>query len=247
MLQQTQVPRVIPKYEAFLERFPNAASCAASPVADVIRAWSGLGYNRRAVALHSAARQISELGRFPESVSALCELPGVGPYTARAVLAFAFETDVAIVDTNIARVLARTHGRSLTAREAQRIADALVPAGQSWAWNQALMDIGATICTSRAPDCDRCPLSVSCVWRGGPSVDPAVGSAFVSRRQSRFAGSDRQGRGYLLRALSEAPVTPESLPRVMGWPDDASRAEQVAATLVTDGLAVKRDGAYRLP
>lgn len=247
MLQQTQVPRVIPKYEAFLERFPDAASCAASPVADVIRAWTGLGYNRRAVALHSAARQISELGRFPDSVEALCELPGVGSYTARAVLAFAFETDVAVVDTNIARVLARTHGRSLTAREAQRSADALVPPGQSWAWNQALMDVGATICTAKAPGCDHCPLAVSCVWRGGPGVDPAVGSAYVSARQSRFAGSDRQGRGRLLRALNDAPVDFGSLPRVMGWPDDASRAEQVAATLVTDGLAVYENGVYRLP
>ena len=247
MLQQTPVPRVVPKYVSFLEQFPDTATCAAAPVADIIKAWSGLGYNRRAVALHGAAGRLVELGRFPREIRELCELPGVGPYTARAVLAFAFEADVAVVDTNIARVLARWHGRRLSARVAQDLANAWVPDARGWAWNQALMDLGATVCTARHPSCQRCPLAAQCAWRGGPDPDPATGSAFVTRPQSRFTGSDREGRGRLLRAIQSAPVGAGSLAWVMGWPDQDERAERVAASLVGDRLAVHDGGVYRLP
>src|SRR6478672_9630787 len=137
MLQQTQVPRVVPIWQEFMTRFPTVRACADASQADVVRAWAGLGYNRRAVNLHRAAVLMGDA--VPRDLDALLALPGVGAYTARAVLVFAFEEDVAVVDTNIARVLARLHGRRLTPRQVQAAADELVPAGDGWVWNQALM------------------------------------------------------------------------------------------------------------
>jgi len=248
MLQQTQVARVVPVYERFLEAFPDVATCAAAPPGEVVRRWAGLGYNARAVRLHGAATAV--VGRFggqlPSTLAELTTLPGVGPYTARAVLAFAFEADAAVVDTNVARVLARTAGRRLSPTEVQARADAALPTGRAWAWNQAMLDLGATVCTSRQPRCGACPVRPGCAWRGdGP--DPAAGSSGVSGRQSTFAGSDRQGRGRLVDALRRRPVGRGELAGVMGWPDDAERAVRVAGTLVRDGLAVERGGTFELP
>ncbi|MBK9180625.1 MAG: A/G-specific adenine glycosylase [Acidimicrobiales bacterium] len=253
MLQQTQVARVIPRYEAFLAALPTPAACAAAPLGEVVRRWEGLGYNRRAVNLHRAATAVVERhgGSLPAALDALLALPGVGPYTARAVLAFAFEADVGVVDTNAARVLARVAGRRLGRRDVQGLADAAVPSGAGWAWNQAVLDLGATVCVATAPACGRCPVARGCAWRGGRGpagrADPAVGSAGVSGGQSPFAGSDRQGRGRLVHALRAGPVARADLAAVMGWPADRSRAEQVAATVLADGLAVERDGALHLP
>ena len=253
MLQQTQVPRVVPRYDAFLEAFPTPAACARAGVGDVVRAWAGLGYNRRAVNLHATATVVvgRHGGRLPDDLAQLLELPGVGPYTARAVLAFAFERDVGVVDTNAARVLARLEGRSLDRRTVQALADARVPAGRGWAWNQAMLDLGATVCTSRAPRCTACPLARDCAWwsAGRPDPDPARGSAGVSTGQSRFEGSDRQGRGRLVDALRRQGVLePDELAAAAGWPDDPVRTATVVATLVRDGLAVlEPDGALRLP
>ena len=250
MLQQTQVARVLGRYDAFLVQFPTPAACAAAPLGDVVRAWEGLGYNRRAVNLHGAARAVAAAGAFPTTVDGLRTLPGVGPYTARAVVAFAFEADAAVVDTNIARVLARLAGRSLRSAEAQAAADSWLPEGEAWAWNQALMDLGAVVCTARSPRCDECPIASGCAWRrtGNQPPDPAVGSAGVSGRQSRFDGSDRQGRGRLVTALRAGPVAADRLAAVMGWPTDEERARRVAAGLVLDGLARRddNDGTYRL-
>ncbi|HEX3620953.1 MAG TPA: A/G-specific adenine glycosylase, partial [Acidimicrobiales bacterium] len=161
MLQQTQVPRVVPRFGSFLDRFPTPAACASAPAADVVRAWAGLGYNRRALNLHRAATAVVERhdGAVPRTLAALVALPGVGPYTARAVLAFAYEVDVGVVEVNSARVLARAvAGRRLSAAEAQALADGLVPPGDGWAWNSAMLDLGATVCTKAAPACDACPL-----------------------------------------------------------------------------------------
>jgi A/G-specific adenine glycosylase len=251
MAQQTQVARVVERWGPFLERFPTTTACAAAPVAEVLQVWSGLGYNRRALALHRCATAVVERhgGVLPSDLDALLALPGVGPYTARAVAAFAFEHDHGVLDTNTARVLARWEGRPLTPREAQAAADAAVPVGDAWAWNQALLDLGATVCTRRAPACDECPVTSDCAWKaaGRPTPDPADGSAGVSKGQSRFAGSDRQGRGRLVEALRTAPVAAPDLATTMGWPDDPVRSERVAATLVADGLVEMSRGRYRLP
>ena len=247
MLQQTQVTRVVPRYLEFLEQFPTPAACAAAPVADVVRSWAGLGYNRRAVSLRRLATAVVDRhgGCLPPDLGALLALPGIGPYTARAVLTFAFEADVGVVDVNAARVLARVGGRSLTAGEVQARADALVPPGHGWAWNQAVLDLGATVCTKRSPRCGRCPVAAWCGWRTAAATgagaaacaDPAEGSAGTGGRQSMFAGSDRQGRGRLVQALRHGPVPWEEVAPAMGWPADEGRARRVAATLVADGLA----------
>jgi A/G-specific adenine glycosylase len=250
MLQQTQVDRVVPRWHRFLARFPTVRSCAASPVGDVIDEWSGLGYNRRAVNLHRLSVAVVEEheGRFPRDRAALEALPGVGPYTSRAVRVFAFEAADAVLDTNVARILARTVGHPLGRSEAQRLAEANL--GRSpWHHNQALLDVGAGWCRPREPRCGTCPLAPHCRWAldGHPEPDPAIGSAGVSGRQSRFEGSDRQGRGRLVRALRAGPVATDRVADVMGWPDDPERAARVAATLVADGLAVDDGGALRLP
>ena len=252
MLQQTQVPRVVGRWAEFLSLFPSPAACAAAPVGDVVRAWQGLGYNRRAVTLHRTAQAVVTLhgGSLPTDLGALVALPGVGPYTARAVLAFAFEADVGLVETNSARVLARAiTGRPLSGAEAQATADALVPPGRSWAWNSAVTDLGATVCTKRAPDCAGCPIAAACAWArsGRASADPAEGTAGAGRRQSQFAGSDRQGRGRLLDALRRGPVVVAELDRAAGWPGQQARAERAAAGLVADGLAERVGETLVLP
>jgi A/G-specific adenine glycosylase len=252
MLQQTQVARVVPRFEAFLARFPTPAACASAPVADVVRAWAGLGYNRRAVSLHRAAAAVVERhgGVPPAALADLIALPGVGPYTARAVLAFAYEVDVGVVEVNSARVLARAvAGRPLGPAEAQALADALVPAGDGWAWNSAMLDLGATTCTKHAPACDACPLRPCCAWAiaGRPVPDPAVGSAGCGGVQSTFAGSDRQGRGRLVDAMRLGPVARADVAAAAGWPGEPERAQRVAVGLVADGLAVEVAGRLSLP
>jgi A/G-specific adenine glycosylase len=244
MLQQTQVPRVIPKWHAFLHEFPTTAACAAAPLGDVLRCWQGLGYPRRARNVHAAAVEVERLGAFPRTLDGLLALPGVGAYTARAVMAFAFELDAAVVDTNIARVYARHEGRRLTPREVQVLADAQVPLGDAWAWNQCLMDLGAVLCRPQSPGCAACPLVDTCAWHG-EGDDPAVGSAGVSRTQARFEGSDRQARGRLLRALSAAAVGVADAGAVMGC--DPDRAARLVASLVADGLVVHDGALLRLP
>ncbi len=244
MLQQTQVARVVPKYLDFLEVFPTAQACASAPLGDVLRRWHGLGYPRRARNLHDVAAVVAERGRFPDALDELLTLPGVGPYTARAVLAFAFEIDAAVVDTNIARIYARVVGRSLRALEVQTIADAQAPVGESWAWNQSIMELGAIVCRP-APTCEDCPVAPMCAWRGSSAADPAVGSAGVSTKQARYDGSDRQARGRLLKAAGAGPVAVSAMPRVTERP--AADAERLAAGLAADGLLVRDGQSWRLP
>jgi A/G-specific adenine glycosylase len=251
MAQQTGVDRVVGYFHAFLDRFPSPTACAAAPAGEVVRLWAGLGYNRRAVNLHRCAVAVVERhgGTLPRDLPALLALPGIGPYTARAVLAFAYEDEVGVVDTNVGRVLARWAGRALRPAEAQAMADDLVPTGWSWAWNQAVMELGGAVCRRRRPRCEACPVRPNCAWagRGLTAPDPADGSAGVSAGQPRFEGSDRQGRGRLVDALCRGPVAHADLPAVMGWPDDAPRATRVAATLVGDGLALDTGTVLALP
>jgi A/G-specific adenine glycosylase len=173
MLQQTQVERVIPRYDAWLERWPTPESLAAVPAGDAIREWQGLGYNRRALSLHRAATQIAASG-WPDD---LTELPGVGTYTAAAIRRFAFEEDVLPVDVNVARVVRRTR------------------ASFSGTAAHALMDLGATVCLARVPRCGACPLAAECPSRGIRD-EPA-------RKQGRFEGSFRQRRANVLRLVAD--------------------------------------------
>ncbi len=252
MLQQTQVPRVVPRFSTFVATFPTVRRCAAAPVGAVIEEWSGLGYNRRAVNLHRAATSIVERhgGDVPDDLRALLALPGVGSYTARAVLVFAFERDLGLVDTNAGRFLARAAaGRAVAPSEAQALADSLVPAGRGWAWGQAVFDLGALVCTRSAPACSTCPVRGSCAWAtaGFPTPDPVDGSAGITGGQSRFDGSDRQGRGRLVAVLRRGPVAADDAAAAMGWPDDPDRVARVIAGLVRDGLAMTDDVWITLP
>lgn len=252
MSQQTQLARVAQRWQQFLVRFPTVSSCAEASVGDVVPQWVGLGYNRRAVSLWRCAVVVTENygGRFPEDLASLVALPGVGPYTARAILVFALERDgFGVLDTNVSRILARRAGRPLRAVEAQAYADAAVPQGCAWIWNQAMLDIGATLCKAASPDCEPCPLRPGCGWNeaGLASPDPARGSAGVTGGQSRFVGSDRQGRGRLVAALAKGPVARGALAHVMGWPEDPERANRVSAGVVADGLAVIDGDLFRLP
>jgi A/G-specific adenine glycosylase len=225
MLQQTQALRVVPYYQRWLGRFPDAASLAGAPARDVLSHWSGLGYNRRALALQSAARVVAEQG-WPVD---LTSLPGVGPYTAAAVASFAWDHQVAAVDTNVRRVLERRDGLVRTPREIAARAAQLVPTGRAATFNQAMMELGATVCRPRAPLCGECPVSVGC---HGPLP-------VASRRRGvRFEDTDRWARGRVLAALlagDEPPV-------------DGERRERALAGLERDGLVVRgADGSAHLP
>jgi A/G-specific adenine glycosylase len=250
MLQQTQVVRVVPHYERFLAAFPTPAACARAGAAAVVRQWSGLGYNRRALSLHRVAVAVVDEygGNLPDDDTALRRLPGVGTYTARAVRSFAFGEDVAAVDTNALRVFSRcVAGAPLGPGAAARLGDRLIPPGRSWEFNQAVFDLGATVCTAARPRCDSCPLRRQCRWHraGCPEPDPWRARP-GARTQGTFAGSDRQGRGRLLQALRQGAVSQDGLVQACGWPDDAARAERTAAALVAEGFARWSRGRLRL-
>ena len=249
MLQQTQASRVVEKYKTFLKRFPNPTTCANSTPGKVIELWSGLGYNRRAINLHRTAKTIAEKhkGTVPDELSLLLDLPGIGDYTARAILAFSFEKDVAVVDVNVKRVLSRLEGRTLSMKEAQSIADQNLPTGEGWRWNQAMIEIGATICTARKTKCDKCPLKETCTWtKNQAATDPAI--SVKSKKLETFEGSDRQGRGKLINALRNEPIMEKDVPQIFGWPNDHKRCKRVLKKLEKDGLIVIADsGKISLP
>ena len=249
MSQQTQIERVVPKWKEFLARFPTPDALASVPLGEVIALWVGLGYNRRARLLHACAVQLVDHhdGALPDQLDGLLALPGIGPYTARAVLAFAYEHDVGVVDTNVGRVLARLGGSSLSDAQAQALADDLVPEGQGWQWNQTILDFGASVCTKRNPTCSGCPLRSNCRWQASGGPDPATGSAGVSVPQSSFEGSDRQGRGRLIRALAHGPVSRDDVAETLGWIDDPHRVERVLTGLINDGMVEFTGAEVHLP
>jgi len=244
MLQQTSVARVLPRWEAFLRRWPNPEQCADASLEDVLREWSGLGYPRRAAALHRAAIAVARDG-WPTTEAALRALPGIGPYTARALLAFAFDVEVAPPrDVNLGRVAARAGlGVELHQAPSRQLDDTLLvsrPSGLSAREHAfALFDLGATVCRARRPRCAECPLA-TCASRhrfdnGATATPPSP------RRQGPYAGSMRQLRGEVLRALVGAapPRTwPELLRRVAGAPAAATPGalEQAVDGLHRDGL-----------
>ena len=248
MLQQTSVARVLPKYGAFIDAYPTPAALAVAPLGDALALWSGLGYPRRCRNLREAAAAIVTRhdGAMPTTLEELLALPGIGQYTARAVLAFAHRADVAVVDVNVSRVLSRLEGRPLKARELQLLADSLVPKGLGWEWNQVMMDFGARHCTVRAPQCGACPVRRQCRWHGDGD-DPAPASAGASRPQGRFEGSDRQARGRALRAVGDGARPERQVIAAMGLVDDGARARRLLAALIDEGLLVRDRGSLRLP
>jgi A/G-specific adenine glycosylase len=253
MLQQTQVARVLPRWEAWIARWPTPAALAAEPPAEAVRAWDRLGYPRRALWLHRAAVEIVERhgGAVPADLDDLLGLQGVGPYTARAIAAFAFGRRHPVVDTNTRRVIARAAlgqaepGPPSTTRDLAAMS-ALLPEtdGAARVFNAAAMELGATVCTARVPRCDICPIAESCTWRlaGYPAYDGPRKPG-----QARFEGSDRQVRGLVMRELRAAHRTVARHELAPVWAD-AAQLERAIAGLVADGLAVAGDdGALGLP
>ncbi len=252
MLQQTPVARVLPVWEAWLQRWPSPAALAADSPGEAVRAWGRLGYPRRALRLHGAARAVVDRhgGELPSTHEQLLALPGVGEYTAAAVASFAFRQRHPVLDTNVRRVLGRCVGGQqlpppgLTRAERER-AVALLPDDPEVAatWAVAVMELGALVCTATSPRCHLCPVSGSCAWRraGSPAYDGPV------RRPQGYAGTDRQCRGRLLQVLREdtGPVHRSRLEAV--WHRGA-QLDRCVEALVADGLLVSLGGdAYGLP
>ena len=251
MLQQTPVARVEPVWRAWLDRWPTPADLAAESPGEAVRAWGRLGYPRRALRLHAAAGAIVQRhgGAVPPDPVALRALPGVGAYTAAAVGAFAFGQRCAVVDTNVRRVQARAvtgtalPAPALTAAESALALD-LVPDDPAVAarWAVAVMELGALVCTARAPRCGACPVVDLCAWqRAGAPVHEGP-----ARRGQAWHGTDRQVRGRLLALLREADHPLDGAALATAWPDDAQR-ERCLASLLADGLVERVEGDHRLP
>ncbi len=242
MLQQTQASRVAERFPQFMSRFPTPAALAAAPEAAVLAAWSGLGYNRRALALRRAASEVAARG-WPRDLATLQRLPGIGPYTARAIASLAFGHPVGVVDTNVRRWLVRRFDRPArtTPRDLQALADALALAGaaaDAAPWTHATMEFGAAICTARHPRCDACPIADGCPSRGLATTIPVP-------RQATFAGSDRARRGALLRGLSSAPGHAVSTRKARSLVPGTA-FDRVVAGLEHDGLVHRSGGQLRL-
>lgn len=255
MLQQTQVERVLPRWTAWLQRWPTPSALAADQPGEAVRAWDRLGYPRRALWLHRAAVEISEQhnDRVPSDVDQLLALTGVGPYTARAVATFAFGERHPVVDTNTRRVIARVvHGRAAAGMPAASDLDdmaALLPEDPAAAavFNAAAMELGAIVCTARAPRCDECPLAAWCEWRGTGYPDNAPTKR---PKQAKFEGSDRQARGRvmaLLRASAGPAPRGAALDAARLGAPDADQAERALASLLSDGLVVAVGDDLALP
>jgi A/G-specific adenine glycosylase len=220
MLQQTQVARVVPRYEAWLRRWPDAAALAAAPVAEVLAEWVGLGYNRRALRLREACAVVAQEG-WPDDLSTL---PGIGPYTAAAVGAFAFGREELPVDTNVRRVLERT---------------GFVPERTPPELGQALMELGATVCRAREAACDACPVAgAGCASAGAVVIAPR-GRAGDGIARERFEDSNRWVRGRIVEALAAGTSLPDGI--------ELERLERAIASLVQDGLVVRGAEGLRLP
>jgi A/G-specific adenine glycosylase len=247
MLQQTQTSRVEEPWRRFMAQFPMPSACADATLAEVLTAWQGLGYHRRAKALHDAARTIRDEfdGEVPRRVDQLLRLPGVGEYTANAVASFAFHEPVAVLDTNVGRVLARAlANRRLRPSEARIVASELLPRTKSASFNQAMLDLGAQFCRAK-PRCEECPLSKHCAWHQSGGEDPAPMSASVSRPQPRFDGSNRQLRGRVLNALRERPHSRRELLSSFETVE-AQRRDDVLTSLERDGLITRVAQVYSL-
>ncbi|PPG12804.1 adenine glycosylase [Rathayibacter sp. AY1E8] len=253
MLQQTPVVRVVPRLAEWLERWPTPSALAAVPPGEAVRAWQSLGYPRRALRLHACAVAIAEEHGdvVPDDVETLLALPGIGDYTARAIAVFAYGRRHPVVDTNVRRVLARAVDGAAEPGPPRARADlaamsALLPESlsEAAAFNAGAMELGAVVCTARAPRCDECPIRDLCRWRAEGYPEH---TGPVKAKQKRFEGSDRQVRGLILAELRAAhgPVTAAEVESL--WPDADQRGRALAG-LLADGLATggPEDG-YLLP
>lgn len=257
MLQQTQVNRAIPKFLEFMMQFPSIHALASASPGDVINLWSGMGFNNRAVRLHRLARIVvaDYAGVIPREIETLLTLPGVGRYTAAAVACFAYEEQVPVFDTNIYRVLSRlVHGIDAPSRaEIEPLGTQFLPDKSASLWNQALMDIGATLCTALSPRCMRCPLHENCTaapfLQGGG--DPAIAKSSVPNapRQAKFAGSTRYYRGRIVETLRQAPSEGLAYMNIDILFKHAlgTDLELIIDGLVRDGLVVRASGMLHLP
>ncbi|HET7646663.1 MAG TPA: A/G-specific adenine glycosylase [Candidatus Limnocylindria bacterium] len=249
MLQQTQASRVIGRFSRFLARFPSVEALAAATTAEVLAEWSGLGYNRRALALQRAAAEVVRAGGWPRDVEGLRRLPGIGPYTARALASLAFGQPVGAVDTNVRRWLVRRFAVADAPPAIQQLADALASTGadgRADAWTNASIEFGAVVCRARSPRCDACPIRTGCPSRGAGVTVPVP-------RQAPLAGSDREVRGAVLRHLAgaEGHASAErtlraALARELVAEVDTDRWERVLSALERDGLAHRQAGSLRL-
>ncbi|HVB75479.1 MAG TPA: A/G-specific adenine glycosylase [Ktedonobacteraceae bacterium] len=274
MLQQTQVERVLPKYRQFLAAFPTLAALAAAPTAEVITVWAPLGYNSRAVRLQAIARQvIAEYdGHIPISIDALLQLKGIGRYTAGAIACFAYHQQVATVDTNIYRVLHRIFlgleypQPRITNDQMFTFAEQLLPVGEAYNWNQALMDLGATVCSSANPQCARCPLQAQCMAyseMGQYSLFPGgavlrqlrkVAEQKTSYETKPFTSTNRYFRGRIIDHLRSLPATQRVMLADLGpiIKTDYEAADHawlltLVQGLAKDGLVDFQEDGLRLP
>ena len=252
MLQQTPVVRVLPAWEAWMERWPTPAHLAKEPSGEAVRMWNRLGYPRRALRLHACAVAITEEhdGQVPDDHATLLSLPGIGAYTAAAVASFAYGQRHAVLDTNVRRVLARAetgieYPPKTQTKAETALAESLLPPTASVAarWAVAVMELGALVCTARSPRCADCPIAGQCAWKlaGKPAHEGPP------RRGQTYAGTDRQVRGKLLAVLRDSPdpVAKDALDAV--W-DDGVQRERALDALVSDGLVDPLDdGRYALP
>lgn len=250
MLQQTQASRISERFPRFIARFPTAEALAAAPATELLAEWNGLGYNRRALALQRAAKAVVADG-WPDTVNGLQRLPGIGPYTARAVASLAFGTPVGVVDTNVRRWLIRRLAVADALRPLQHAADALAtaaPDGRAADWTHATMEFGASVCRSRAPRCDACPIAAGCPSRGTAARVPVT-------RQGPMVGSDRAVRGAVVRVLAsrdgaglaEAELRHDvAAEPAVGLALDDERWGRVLDALSRDGLVHRAEGVVRL-
>lgn len=266
MLQQTQVERVIPKYHTFLALFPDVYALAAAPTSAVITAWQGLGYNRRAIYLQRTAQAVvtQYAGQFPHDVAALRALPGIGDYTSGAIACFAFEQDVAFLDTNIRRVVLRLwsdpHGDIPDEKALRSLAAQQVPAGQGWWWNQAIMELGAVTCTATKPKCTACPLRGFCNdYAARLAADHALAPLpsrtvrrVAERKDAPFVGSNRYIRGRIIDYLRQTPTGTDQPALAahlitLGLSVDEAKLTAIIAGLARDGLIHLDRHIIRLP
>ncbi len=253
MLQQTPVARVLPAWEAWLDRWPDPTALATDQPGEAVIMWDRLGYPRRALRLHAAAVRMRDNfdGRVPDTYEDLISLPGIGDYTAAAIIAFAYRRRVPVLDTNVRRVLARyrhgfahPRGSAVTRIEREELATLLPSADEKAATtSEALMELGALVCTSRAPHCGECPLIADCSWSlaGSPANRPPP------NRQARFAGSDREVRGRIMQLLRSTPGGVSQAELDVTWHDERQLA-RAQASLIVDGLLVETpDNRFTLP